>query len=113
MKIARKHQTIERKNSSNCIVTEYPIEDQTIDFAVVKINGRYPETRRATNLICQEIVYIQAGSGKVVVEDQEYSFNAGDVVLIEAGEKYFWEGTMELSISCRPAFQVEQHQYVD
>ncbi|ASQ46063.1 cupin domain-containing protein [Legionella clemsonensis] len=113
MKIALKNQTIQRKNSEHCLVTEYPVNDKNIDFALVKINGRYPDTRRATNLTCQEIVYIKSGSGKVVVEDHEHRLNPGDVVLIEAGEKYFWEGEMELLISCRPAFQIEQHHYVD
>ncbi|KTD09431.1 cupin domain-containing protein [Legionella jamestowniensis] len=113
MKIALKNQTIHRKNSDNCLVTEYPINDKNIDFAMVKINGRYPDTRRATNLTCQEIVYIKSGNGKVVVEGCENKLNTGDVVLIEPGEKYFWEGDMELLISCRPAFHIEQHQYVD
>lgn len=113
MKIATKQQTQERKNSDYCHVTEYPIGDKAIDFSVVKLSGRYPDERRATNLICQEIIYIHAGKGKVVVEGKETSLNAGDVVLIEPGEKYFWEGNMDLFISCRPAFSVEQHKHID
>ncbi|KTC86609.1 cupin domain-containing protein [Legionella brunensis] len=113
MKIALKQQTTERKNSEYCLVTEYPIGEKAIDFAVVKLSGRYPDERRASNLVCQEIVYIQKGNGRVVVEGKENILNAGDVVLIEPGEKYFWEGHMELFISCHPAFHIEQHQLVD
>ncbi|KTD24941.1 Uncharacterised protein [Legionella lansingensis] len=113
MKVIFKDQTTERKNSDRCIVTEYPIGAPHIDFAVVKIKGRYPDNRRTTNLVCQEIVYVHFGHGRVVVNEQETQLNAGDVVLIEAGEKYFWEGNMELFISCRPAFHIDQHQLVD
>jgi mannose-6-phosphate isomerase-like protein (cupin superfamily) len=114
MKIIFKHQTIERRNSETCVITEYPMNEEMIDFAIVKVKGRYPETpRQAINLKCKEIVYIHTGSGKVVVESQEYSLNAGDLILIEAGEKFYWDGNMDLFISCRPAFKVVQHQIVD
>lgn len=114
MKITFKHQTIERKNSEVCVVTEHPMDDGTIDFAIAKISGRYPVApQRAINLTCKEIVYVHQGNGKVVVNDKEYLLNAGDLVLIEAGEKFYWEGNMDLFISCRPAFTIDQHQIVD
>jgi len=113
MKISLRSQAIMRKNSDICIVTEHPIKDELMDFAIVKINGRYPHQQRVTNLLCKEIVYVHQGHGKVVVEGKEHSLGAGDVVLIEAGEKYYWEGDLHLFISCRPAFTKEQHQLVD
>lgn len=113
MKLSKKHQAIEKKNSDFCAVTEHPINDQMIDFAIAKISGRYPDTQRVSNLVCKEIVYIQEGNGKVVVDGNEHLINAGDVILIEAGEKYYWEGNMQLLISCTPAFTIEQHQIVD
>jgi mannose-6-phosphate isomerase-like protein (cupin superfamily) len=84
-----------------------------IDFAIVKITGRYPNIKHAMNKKCKEIVYINDGNGKVVVEGKEYLIGAGDLVLIEAGEKFYWEGEMQLYISCRPAFTKDQHQLVD
>lgn len=113
MKISLKAHTTQRKNSEVCVVTEHPIGDDQMDFAIVKINGRYPNKQRATNKNCKEIVYIHEGEGKVVVEGKTYLLSAGDAVLIEAGERYYWEGNMQLFISCRPAFSVEQHQFVD
>ncbi len=113
MKISSKHQSIERKNSDICTVTEYPIDDDTINLAVIKITGRYPDTGYAINQKCKELVYVQHGSGKVVVNGKEFLINAGDVVLIEAGEKFFWDGDMILFISCSPAFTIEQHHIVD
>lgn len=92
MKISFGYQAIQKKNSDVCMVTEHPIDDEMIDFAIVKVTGRYPDARYATNKKCKEIVYIHEGTGKVSVEGKEYSINAGDVVLIEAGEKFYWEG---------------------
>jgi len=40
-----------------------------------------------------------------VVEGKEH--------LLDAGEKYYWEGDLHLFISCSPAFTKEQHQLVD
>jgi len=114
LKISYKNQSIERKNSELCLVTEYPTVDNDLDFALVRLSGRYPpDNKRAVNIKCKEIVYIQNGTGKVVVDSIEYLLNVGDVVLIDAGEKFYWDGDMTLCISCTPAFDVEQHQIVD
>ncbi len=112
MKITYAHQSIERKNSNICVVTEYPHIDNDLNFAVVKISGRYPEVKQAMNTTCKEIVYIQSGTGRVTVDHIEYALNPGDVVLIEAGEPFFWEGKMTLQIACTPAFNMEQHVLV-
>jgi len=48
-----------------------------------------------------------------VVNHEEHPLDTGDAVIIEAGEKYYWEGNMKLFISCRPAWNKDQHQLVD
>lgn len=113
MKICLKHQTIERKNSDVCVVTEHHINDEQIDFAIVKVSGRYPDLACAINRKYKEVVYIQSGIGQVTVNGIEHKLSEGDVVLIEAGEKFFWEGNMSLHIACHPAFTVEQHELVN
>jgi mannose-6-phosphate isomerase-like protein (cupin superfamily) len=113
MKISFKHQAIESKNNEACMVIKHDFNDDTISCALVKISGRYPEIGRVTNLKCKEIIYVQSGNGKVVVNEKEYLLNAGDSVLIEAGEKLYWEGNMELFVACQPAFNSNQKQMVD
>ncbi|STX52464.1 Uncharacterised protein [Legionella busanensis] len=113
MKITYQNQSFERKNSNVCVVTEYPNLDKNLDFAIVNISGRYPDQKYAMNKACKEIVYIQNGTGKVIVNNNEYLLNTGDIVLIEAGEKYYWEGNMTLYIACNPAFNIDQHHIVD
>lgn len=113
MQISFKHQAVETKNSEFCIVTKPLIEDETMDFVTVKITGRYPHEKQAINQKCKEIIYVHEGSGKLVVDGKEHFFNAGDVILLEAGEKFYWEGNMSLFISCRPAWSKEQHIIID
>ncbi|KTD53456.1 Cupin domain protein [Legionella santicrucis] len=109
MKISYANQINERKNSEVCVVTEYPQLDDELDFAIVNISGRYPDSNHAMNTKCKEMVYIQEGTGSVTVNHIKHILNPGDIVLIEAGETFFWEGNMTLFISCRPSFSVEQH----
>lgn len=112
MKITHAQHAIERQNSAVCVVTEYPLLDNDLDFAIVKISGRYPQTRQAMNTQCKEMVYVHSGSGCVTVNHKEYVLNSGDIVLIEAGEQFFWTGEMTLHIACTPAFTIEQHVMV-
>ena len=113
MEIIYKKQIISRNNNEFCQVTEFPLIDNEINFAIVKLSGRYPDKNFATNIKCKEMVYVHLGNGKVVINDHEYLLNSGDLVLIEAGETFYWEGNMELHISCTPAFTIEQHQLTD
>ena len=113
MNISFRHQAVEKVNGTMCTVIEYPLNNEMLDMAITKISGRYPDERRVVNKQCAELAYIFEGKGKVVVNGEEHNLNAGDVVLIEVGEKYYWEGHMKLFLSCRPAWTKEQHQIVD
>lgn len=112
MKKCNINQTVLHKNSENCVVSEFPIPDKAINFAIAKITARYPESGRATNKICREIAYIQEGQGKIVIDDVEYTLNTGDVILISPNEKFYWDGNMTLHIACTPAFTPEQHIHI-
>ena len=72
MKIYSKSESIERKNSDACLVTEYPIDDEALDFAIVQITGKYPDKKFAINNVCKEIVYVHEGNGKVTVNGPEH-----------------------------------------
>lgn len=112
MKIIKKDQTKKYKNSDVCVITEYPLQDKEINGAVIKLNGKYPDTGQVVNLKCKELAYVIKGSGKVVVDGLEVAINEGDLVLIEAGEKYYWEGNLEMFAPCIPAWYPEQHKEV-
>ena len=113
MKIIYKNQTKTFKNSDVCTAIEYPLGDDDINGAIIKLSGRYPDKGRVVNLKCKELAYIIEGSGRAVVEEKEVKLNKGDLVLIEPGEKYFWEGNLIMFVPCTPAWYPEQHKEVE
>lgn len=113
MKIIQKDQTEKFKNSENCIAIEYPLGDKDINGTIIELTGRYPSKGRVVNLKCKELAYVIKGSGRVVVEDEEINLKEGDLILIEPGEKYFWDGNLTMFVSCSPAWSSEQHKEVD
>jgi mannose-6-phosphate isomerase-like protein (cupin superfamily) len=113
MKVVRKNQTKEFRNSEVCMATEYPLGDKDINGAIVKLNGRYPDKNKVVNLKCKELAYIIRGSGRLIVGNTETKLSEGDLVLLEAGEPYYWEGNMEMFVPCTPAWYPEQHKEVE
>jgi mannose-6-phosphate isomerase-like protein (cupin superfamily) len=113
MKITTKLQAVDHKNSNNCIVTEYNLGVEMIDFAIARVTGRYPDRGHALNTSCQEMAYVNEGSGKICINGKDFSIQTGDLVLIDPQEKFYWEGTLTLHITCRPAWSKEQHQIID
>lgn len=113
MKIALKQQSVKKISNDACVITEYPLNHANLDMAIAKISGRYPTERRVVNNECDELAYVLQGQGKIVINHEEHPLSEGDVVLIEAGEKYFWNGNMQIIMSCQPAWNEEQHELVD
>ncbi len=113
MKIIHPSETQRFQNSAGCVAVEYPLGDADINGALIELSGREPDAGRAVNLECKELAYIINGSGKVVIEGQEINLNAGDLVLIEPGEKFFWEGKMTIFMPCAPAWYPEQYKKVE
>jgi mannose-6-phosphate isomerase-like protein (cupin superfamily) len=110
MKVARKNQSEQHQSSDHCLAIEYPIDDKDINVAIIELTGRYPSAGRVVNLECKELAYVMKGSGKVVIEDQEINLGEGDMVLMEPGEKFFWDGNLTLFMPCAPAWYPEQYK---
>lgn len=113
MKVVYKNQSKRRKNSESCVAIEYSLDDADINGAVIELTGRYPQKGRVVNLKCKEMAYIVTGFGKVVVEGEKIDLQAGDLILIESGEKYFWEGNLTMFTPCTPAWNPNQHEEVE
>lgn len=113
MKVVTKRQTQEHKNSDACVALEYPLGDDDINGAVIKLNGRYPDAGYVMNEVCKELVYIIKGSGKLVTNHEEQKLEPDDLVLLIPGEKYFFEGNLEMFMPCSPAWYPEQHTEVN
>ena len=113
MKLSLKHQAHHKIYNEACSVTEYKFDDDKMDFSIAIISGRYPEQNRVMNEISNELAYVTEGEGKIVINHQEQPLSAGDVIIIEAGEKYYWEGNMKLFVTCNPTWKPEQRKIVE
>jgi len=112
MKVIYKNQAKKFKKSDVCAAIEYPLGDKDINGALIELSGRYPDIGRVVNLKCKELAYVINGSGKLVVDAKKVELKRGDIVLIDAGEKYFWDGKMTIFTSCVPAWYLKQHKNV-
>jgi mannose-6-phosphate isomerase-like protein (cupin superfamily) len=110
MKIVRKRETSSHQNNEFCTAASYPIGDKDISVALIELKGRYPSKGMVLNEKCKELAYVIKGSGKLVVGDEEIFVEEGDLVSIDPGEKYFWEGNLTLLMPCVPAWYSEQHK---
>jgi len=70
--------------------------EKDIDMSDVEISGRYPDGGRVVNEVCKELIFVQNGSGKIVIEGEEISLEKGDQALINPGEKYFYDGKNDI-----------------
>ena len=101
-------------NSDVCKTIEYSFGDSDIDLGVATITGRYPEKGYCVNTICKELIYVIEGEGKLYFDNKEISFSEGDAILINSNEKYYWDTKYaKVSMSCTPAWSMEQHKIID
>lgn len=112
MKVVHQQQSSNHQNNEFCMARAYPTGDKDISVALIKLTGRYPSKGMVLNEKCKELAYIIKGSGKLGVENEEISLGEGDLVLINPGEKYFWDGNMTLLMPCVPAWSPKQHKEV-
>jgi mannose-6-phosphate isomerase-like protein (cupin superfamily) len=110
--ITKKENRVRHENSLKCIAYEYPMKDKDINVAFIEIDGRYPDNGYVTNESVKEVVFVAKGKGKIVIENKKYDLKEGDVALIQPKEKYFFDGKLELVVSCNPAWYPEQHKSI-
>lgn len=112
MNITRKNLAREIKIGRTATAYEYPIMDNAIHGAVVKINGRYPEKGRVVNEKVTELGFVIEGSGKIVIENEEINFKKDDQILIKPKQKYYWDAKATLFMPCAPVWYPEQHKQI-
>jgi mannose-6-phosphate isomerase-like protein (cupin superfamily) len=113
MKCVPESNSIIVKVTETCTVTEYPDGDKEIWGAVVKVNGRYPQRGFTVNQKCKELVYFMRGKGRLVLEHESINVKKGDQVVINPGEKFYWEGKLVMFMPCFPAWYPQQHKVTE
>ncbi len=113
MKVIKYNDALKGKNSGKCKTLEYSFMDKDIDLGIAIISGRYPDEGYGINLISKELIYVIEGSGTLNFENEKIKFSEGDSILIEPNEKYYYDTEYcKISMSCTPAWSIEQHKLV-
>ena len=113
MKIIKNNEAEVGSNSDVCKTIEYSFGDKDIDIGIATITGRYPEEGFCVNTKCKELIYVIEGSGTLFLENRSIDFSKDDAILIDINEKYYWKSQYcKVSMSCTPAWSVEQHKLV-
>ena len=113
MKVIKYNDALKGKNSDKCKTLEYSFMDKDIDLGIAIISGRYPDEGYGINLISKELIYVIEGSGTLNFENEKIKFSEGASILIEPNEKYYYDTEYcKISMSCTPAWSMEQHKLV-
>ncbi len=112
MQIVKKINSRKLEPNFSTKIWEYLIEEKSLSGAIAEINGRYPSAGFVINNKSKEMAYVLSGQGKLVGEKQTIEFVEGDVIFIQAKEKYYWQGKFKLFMVNSPAFEDKQHQSV-
>ncbi len=62
---------------------------------------------------CKELIYVIDGRGTLNKENETIKFKKGDAILINKGEKYYWDALCTIVMPCTPAWYPEQHKLID
>lgn len=115
MKVIKEEQAKKFKYADTSSVLDYSIDlnEKNVDCCINTISGRYPEGGYCSNLECEELCYILEGAGSIFKRESSMSFSKGDVVYIDKGEVYYWEGHCKILMICTPAWSKEQCRLYD
>ena len=113
MKFIKKSNAVKGANSNKCETLEYSFKDKDMDLGIATITGRYLENGFCVNTISKELIYVLDGNGKLYFENNCIEFEKGDSILINSNEKYYWDSEYCIvSMTCTPAWNEEQHKFV-
>ncbi len=100
-------------NNENAKIFEYNLKDKDINICYCEISGRYPKTGYSINEKSKELAFVLSGYGKVVINNKEILIKEKDVVLINKGERFYWEGKLKLVLPCAPSWNVNQYKTIE
>lgn len=101
-----------KPNKTTCVF-EFDLKDKDLGGATALIKGRYPDFAFVVNQKVKQLVYVISGSGGILTPDGIHVLNKGDMVFIDKGEKFAWDGSMELFIANAPRFNSAQYKQTE
>lgn len=98
--------------TSTTTIWEFPMDDQAISGAVAEIKERYPEQGYAVNTVSKELAFVISGNGYVITPNAKNPIRTGDLIFLDKGERFAWEGNLTLFLTTTPKFDPKQHRIV-
>jgi len=100
-----------KTNSEACTVKEYEFPFKKLGIATAIINGRYPDSGKVINRVCDEIYYVVSGNGVVHTEDGNFKITKGDAFYLEKSKEYWVEGNnLKIVLPTAPSWFQEQYE---
>lgn len=102
-----------KDNGSGSEIVELGLINEAADVAEALITGRYPEKGFSLNRASDMLVYVLSGSGAVVYQKSGFELHTNQVVSIDKGTPYYFEGNaLRILMICSPAWTAEQYEQV-
>ena len=111
MEITKKDQSLTFHNGS-VTAHEYPSQNKNISGGYVEIKGRHPSEGYICNKSCTELVFIIEGSATLTTEKESNILSKGDQVIINPGERYYWDGDCVAFVPATPPWTPEQTENI-
>ncbi|MBT3816858.1 MAG: hypothetical protein HOE80_04725 [Candidatus Magasanikbacteria bacterium] len=104
----------EEKKMPTCTVSEYQFSSKDLGVALVNMHGRYPETGKAMNTICDMIYHITSGTGTIHTEKDSFKVEKGDSYFFDKNTWYWIEANnLEVCLTTAPNWYVEQYKTLE
>lgn len=102
------------QNSDTCKGVSFVDTTALLDIARISISGRYPEHGWAMNRECHEMVVVSRGQGRLLRRDgSQVMLRKGDGISVRPKTWFAWDGDMEITMACQPAFYPAQYLIED
>jgi len=98
---------------STCTTQEFKFKNKNLNFALARINGRYPEVGQALNLKCDMVYYCLAGQGTVSLTGRKKKIKPGQALLVGKNKKYYVIGKkLAVLIISNPVWDKRQYRTI-
>ncbi len=104
----------EKFEMNNVTSWEYTTQSESMNLALIRVNGRYPTTGYTLNREADSLIQITAGAGTLGMSDGTITELAMyDQIHIQKGDAYFFEGELEMVYTATPKWTPEQTEQVE
>ena len=111
--LIKKEQAEKKINWDSCVVWEYPFPSKDLWIAVVKMDGRYPESGKIVNTECDMIYYVISWTWTVHHETGDFDIGKWDSFFFEKNKWYWLDSkNLEILLPTAPTRYFEQYKNI-